>query len=168
MENQKIVDLVKDIDMDVVLDTLNAMCDDVEGICKSDELRKFVYDIPVGYFVKNPGVEFTNKAKAGRYDTLSDKEYGERLEIVEAAVDSLGAKRNREFVRMDMRETYAKVLEAAAQLQNELKQIYDIAMFSKLMSDRDVLAEGPVEDDFEYEDELPLEVLDAEVLDTVK
>lgn len=156
MENQNIVDLTKDMDMNVVLDTLNTMRDDVDGICKSDELRKFVYDIPVGYFVKNPGVEFTNKAKDGRYDTLSDKEYGERLEIVEAAVDSLGEKRNREFVRMDMRETYAKVLEAAAQLQNELKQIYDIAMFSKLMSDMGVLADGPA-DDFEYEDELPVE-----------
>lgn len=156
MENQKLVDLVKDIDMDAVLDTLNVMSDDVEGICTSDELRKFVYGIPVGCFVQNPKVVFVNKAKDGRYDTLSDKEYCERLEVVEAAVDSLGTKRNREFVRMDMRETYAKVLEAAAQLQNELKQIYDIAMFSKLMSDRDVLAEGPA-DDFEYEYELPVE-----------
>lgn len=168
MENQNIVDLTKDMDMDAVLDTLNAMRGDVEGICTSDELRKFVYGIPVGCFVQNPKVVFVNKAKDGRYDTLSDKEYCERLEVVEAAVDSLGTKRNHEFVRMDVRETYAKVLEAAAQLQNELKQIYDIAMFSKLMSDRDVLAEGPVEDDFEYEDELPGDVLDAAVLDTVK
>lgn len=156
MENQNIVDLTKDMDMDVVLDTLNTMCNDVDGICKSDELRKFVYGIPVGCFVQNPTVVFVNKAKDGRYDTLSDKEYCERLEVLEAAVDSLGEKRNREFVRMDMRETYAKVLEAAAQLQDGLKQIYDIAMFSKLMSDGDVLADGPA-DDFEYEDELPVE-----------
>ena len=160
MENQNIVDLVKDIDMDAVLGTLKTMSDNVEGICKSDELRKFVYNIPVGYFVKNPAVVFTNKAKAGSYDTLSDEEYEKRLSVVEAAVDSLGTKRNREFVRMDMRETYAKVLEAAAQLQDGLKQIHDLAMFSKLMSDDDVLADGPAdEDDFEYADELPVEVV---------
>ena len=45
MENQNIVDLTKDMDMNVVLDTLNTMRDDVDGICKSDELRKFVYRV---------------------------------------------------------------------------------------------------------------------------
>ena len=164
MENDNLKQLMETVDVDAVITALETMSEGTEDICTSDELRKFVYDIPVGYFVENPAVVFTNKAKAGRYDTLSDEEYEKRLGTVEAAVNALGAKRNREFVRMDMRETYANVLEAAAQLQSGLKQIYDMAMFSKLMSDGDVLADGP-DDECEYEDELPV---DFETGDTTK
>lgn len=95
----------KDVDMDAALSALATLSANVEAISESDALKELVHSIPVGYSV---------------YDDVN---------IIGSV---LNEKYRDDFLDVDMRDTYAKMMEAAVQVQACLKQMYDIAMFLKV------------------------------------
>ena len=131
-ENKYMTQVNKDVDMDAALSALSTLSANVEAISESDELKELVHSIPVGYSVYNPVVEFTKRAKYGSYDNLTDEEYQAKLDDVNIIGSVLNAKYRDDFLDVDMRDTYAKMMEAAVQVQTCLKQMYDIAMFLKV------------------------------------
>lgn len=131
-ENKYMTQMNKDIDMNAALAALTTLSANVEAISESDELKELVHSIPVGYSVYNPIIDFIKRAKDGCYNDLSDEEYMSKLND-RMIIDSLLQENHKaEFIPVDMRTTYAKMLEAAVQVQTYLKQMYDIAMFLKV------------------------------------
>ena len=108
------------------------MSADVEAISESDELKELIHSIPVGYSVCNPVIDFIKRAKDGCYDTLTDEEYNAKLNDMEIIGFLLHEKRRDDFINVDMRGLYTKMLEAAVYVQTCLKQMHDIAMFLKV------------------------------------
>ncbi|MSU80823.1 hypothetical protein FYJ25_00210 [Anaerobutyricum soehngenii] len=131
-ENKYMTQIDKDVDMDAALSALSTLSANVEAISESDELKELVHSIPVGYSVYNPVVKFTKRAKNGRYDNLSDEEYCAKLDDVNIIGSLLHEKHGDDFINVDMRDAYARMLEAAVQVQTCLKQMHDIAMFLKV------------------------------------
>lgn len=131
-ENKYMTQMSKDVDMDAALSALATLSANVEAISESDELKELVHSIPVGYSVYNPVVKFTKRAKYGSYDNLTDEEYQAKLDDVNVIGSVLNKKHRDDFLDVDMRDTYAKMMEAAVQVQTCLKQMYDIAMFLKV------------------------------------
>lgn len=131
-ENKYMTQMNKDVDMDVVLSTLATLSADVEAISESDELKELIHSIPVGYSVCNPVIDFIKRAKDGCYDTLTDEEYNAKLNDMEIIGFLLHEKRRDDFINVDMRGLYAKMMEAAVYVQTCLKQMHDIAMFLKV------------------------------------
>lgn len=131
-ENKYMTQINKDVDMDAALSALSTLSANVEAISESDELKKLVHSIPVGYSVFNPVINYTECMKYGYYDKMSDEEFQARADGVEIIDSILHEKHRTNFIDVDMRDTYARMLEAAVQVQTCLKQMYDIAMFLKV------------------------------------
>lgn len=119
-----------------VVDTmtdLKTVSEMVGNIINNKDVTNFVYGIPVGYSISNPVKNFYRNCACGNYDKLTNEQYNEKLDEIDALGIILGADKDSDTITLDVRDTYKHLVDSVTEVQKSVKQIYDVAMLVQMI-----------------------------------